>query len=79
MDGTFYDGSELPERFRAEIPHPTMLDTMARLQTWAAERSAVAGGGAVRFIHLNHSNPAFGTVALAPGFNVARVGDSIEL
>ncbi len=74
LDGTFYDGSELPERARAEIPHPPMVDTMARLQEWAASRP-----GDVRFIHLNHSNPVFIGATLAPGFRVAEVGESVGL
>jgi pyrroloquinoline quinone biosynthesis protein B len=74
IDGTFYDGSELPERVRAEIPHPTMRDTMARLSAWAQARP-----GAVRFIHLNHSNPAFAGGGLAPGFKLAEVGEAVGL
>lgn len=75
LDGTFFDGSELPERARAEIPHPPMIDTMRRLEALAR-----AQPGRIRFIHLNHTNPALhGAAALAPGFSVAQVGERVDL
>ena len=79
LDATFYDGRELPERFRAEIPHPTMVDTMARLADRAAARP-----GSIRFLHLNHTNPAFhrGPIAesvAARGFRIAEVGERVSL
>jgi pyrroloquinoline quinone biosynthesis protein B len=49
VDGTFHDASELPGRDLSEIPHPLMIETLARLD--AASRAKV------RFIHLNQSNP----------------------
>jgi pyrroloquinoline quinone biosynthesis protein B len=52
VDGTFYDASELPGRDMSEIPHPFMIETMARLEH-------VAGASQkIRFVHLNQSNPA---------------------
>ena len=74
LDGTFYDGRELPERARAEIRHPPMVDTMERLRAWAASRP-----GAVRFIHLNHTNPVLHEVALPSAFRLAAVGEAIGL
>ena len=79
LDATFYDGRELPERVRAEIPHPPMLDTMARLAEVAREHP-----GRVRFIHLNHTNPAWNEAGLraaieAKGFRIAEVGERVEL
>lgn len=75
LDGTFFDGSELPERARAEIPHPPMIDTMRRL-----EEIARAQPGRIRFIHLNHTNPALhGAATLGVGFSVARVGERVDL
>lgn len=75
VDGTFFDGRELPERIRAEIPHPPMVDTMRRLRDVAARRP-----GLVRFLHLNHTNPALhGEAALEPGFRVAEVGEWVPL
>ena len=75
LDGTFFDGTELPERARAEIPHPPMIDTMRRLEEIARNQP-----GRIRFIHLNHTNPALhGAAALAAGFSVARVGERVDL
>ena len=79
LDATFYDGRELPERVRAEIPHPPMVDTMARLADFARARP-----GAVRFIHLNHTNPAWNDEALrgsieSKGFRIATVGERVAL
>jgi pyrroloquinoline quinone biosynthesis protein B len=79
LDATFYDGRELPERFRAEIPHPTMVDSMERLGARAAARL-----GSIRFLHLNHTNPAFHPGAIADsirarGFGIAQVGERTVL
>jgi pyrroloquinoline quinone biosynthesis protein B len=79
VDGTFYDGSELPERNLAEIRHPLMTDTMARLAAHARARP-----GAVRFLHLNHTNPVLHDAALrarieAMGFRVAAPGEGVAL
>ena len=53
VDGTFYDGTELPGRDLSLIPHPLMVQTMDRLGDLAISKP-----GMIRFIHLNHSNPA---------------------
>lgn len=53
LDGTFFDGAELPGRDLSVIPHPFITRTLERLSALpAAERAKV------RFIHLNHTNPA---------------------
>ena len=57
LDGTFYDAGELPGRDMSEIPHPFIQETLQRLAALPAEQRAK-----VRFIHLNHTNPA-----LVPG------------
>jgi pyrroloquinoline quinone biosynthesis protein B len=79
LDATFYDGRELPERVRGEIPHPTMVDSMGRL-----EERVSSAPGSIRFLHLNHTNPAFhpGDIAdsvLARGFGIAQVGERTGL
>lgn len=79
VDGTFFDGSELPERNLAEIRHPLMTDTMARLAAFAA-----AHPGGVRFLHCNHTNPALRDGAVrariaAAGFAVAVQGERVLL
>ena len=53
LDGTFYDGRELPGRERSEFPHPPIETTLARLS--AAPFELREG---VLFTHLNHTNPA---------------------
>lgn len=53
VDGTFYADGELPGRSMADIPHPFIVETMARLTGLPAKERAK-----VRFLHLNHSNPA---------------------
>ena len=53
LDGTFFDAAELPGRDMSEIPHPFIVESLARFAGLpAAERAKI------RFIHLNHSNPA---------------------
>lgn len=79
LDGTFWDGSEVPGRNLREIPHPTMKETMQRLASRAR-----AQPGALRFIHLNHSNPAWRDPLVEAqvdrqGFALARRGERVDL
>lgn len=79
VDGTFYDGRELPDRDLAEIRHPLVVDTMQRL----GERTR-KHPGTVRFLHCNHTNPLLHDPELvreleARGFALARPGERIEL
>ncbi|MBB47095.1 MAG: pyrroloquinoline quinone biosynthesis protein PqqB [Phycisphaerae bacterium] len=53
VDATFYDGREIPGRNLMMIPHPPMIDSMERF----ADRVR-RNPGSIRFIHLNHTNPA---------------------
>ena len=69
LDATFYSASELPGRNLAEIPHPTVEETMAR---FAGSPSLAK----IRFIHLNQSNPLLRDRA---GFPVAREGERERL
>lgn len=48
LDGTFAAAGEIPGRSMADIPHPMMSDTRARLKGTRAQ---------LWFIHLNHTNP----------------------
>ena len=48
LDGTFASAGEIPGRSIADIPHPLMSDTRARLKGTRAQ---------LWFIHLNHTNP----------------------
>jgi pyrroloquinoline quinone biosynthesis protein B len=79
IDATFYDGREIPGRNLLMIPHPPMIDSMDRF----AER-VEQNPGMIRFIHLNHTNPALhdDTVREAirsRGFLIAVPGERIEL
>lgn len=52
LDGTFFGPDELPGRDMAAIPHPFVVESLARFASLPAEQRAK-----VRFFHLNHSNP----------------------
>jgi pyrroloquinoline quinone biosynthesis protein B len=75
LDGTFADAGEVPGRSLAEIPHPLVGETAARLGPRGL-------GGRVYFIHLNHTNrllwDAAARDALAP-LHVARDGEEHPL
>ncbi len=79
VDATFYDGRELPGRNILEVPHPPMVRTMELL-----EAVGRATPGRIRFIHLNHTNPALNDADLQRaikerGFAVADVGERVGL
>jgi pyrroloquinoline quinone biosynthesis protein B len=75
LDGTFHEAGEMPGRSLAEIPHPLVGETMARLSRLAR---------LVVFIHLNHTNRLLWDEAArrdlsARGFRVARDGEELPL
>lgn len=79
LDGTFFDGTELPERNLAEIRHPLMTRTMELLAARAHARP-----GTLRFLHCNHTNPALHDDAVrariaAAGFAIAQQGERVAL
>lgn len=53
VDGTFYANGEIPGRDMAGFPHPFITRSLTRLGSLPALERAK-----VRFIHLNHTNPA---------------------
>ena len=53
VDGTFYANGELPGRDMTGFPHPFITHTIQRLAALPP-----ATRDKIRFIHLNHSNPA---------------------
>ena len=78
VDATFYDGEELPGRNLLMIPH-LIIDSMDRFADRVAERP-----GLIRFIHLNHTNPALHDESVirgieSRGFRVAKAGGRINL
>ncbi len=75
LDGTFESTSEIPGRSQAEIPHPLISETVARLSSLR---------GKVFFIHLNHTNRLLWDdlvrgALLEAGFSVARDGQEFPL
>jgi pyrroloquinoline quinone biosynthesis protein B len=79
LDGTFFDGSELPDRDPREIPHPLMTRTMELLGERARARP-----GTLRFLHCNHTNPALHDPVVrarveAAGFAIAVAGERVAL
>ena len=77
IDGTFWADGEL-ERPMTEVPHPRIRETIERLQT-LPERDRV------RFVHLNHTNPAWRPASAeaaairAAGMAVAHEGERLSL
>lgn len=53
LDGTFYGPGELPGRPMEEVPHPFIAESLERFRVLPPSERAK-----VRFIHLNHTNPA---------------------
>jgi pyrroloquinoline quinone biosynthesis protein B len=52
LDATFYDNQELNYRNMAEIPHPFVVESMARFKNLPQTEKQK-----IYFIHLNHTNP----------------------
>ena len=80
VDGTFFDGGELPGRDMSKIPHPPIARTLKAIENLPqAERSKLI------FFHLNHSNPVLDPDSpqrarvRASGARVAWDGMQIEL
>jgi pyrroloquinoline quinone biosynthesis protein B len=80
LDGSFYANGEIPGRDMSAFPHPFITHSMERFRELAQnERSKV------RFIHLNHTNPALWADSEArrtiveKGFRVAEEGERFGL
>lgn len=80
LDATFFDGTELPGRSMREIPHPFVAESLQRFAPLPATTRA-----RVRFIHLNHTNPALVPASAErlrierAGMRVAKEGERVEL
>lgn len=75
IDATFFDAAEINYRDIAAIPHPFVIETLARLAPLPLlERQKVY------FIHLNHTNPLLDPnssatkTVLSAGMHIARKG-----
>ena len=80
LDGTFFDDGEIPGRDMSGFPHPFITHSMSRFADLSPEEKAK-----VRFIHLNHTNPALWSDSEAyksvveEGFYLAEEGERIDL
>ena len=80
LDGTFYDGNELPGRDIKQIPHPFVIESMELFKDLSKEDKAK-----IYFIHFNHTNPLLNKNSkeykevIKRGFNIAHYGDVFEL
>lgn len=79
LDATFFADGEIPGRDMSGFPHPFVATTMARLAGLPAEERAK-----VRFLHLNHTNPALWPgpardAVEAAGMRVAAEGERVDL
>lgn len=80
LDATFFSDSEIPGRDMSGFPHPFITHTMDKLSHLSPQERAK-----VRFIHLNHTNPALNPDSDARrtiserGFRVAEQMERIEL
>jgi len=80
LDGTFYDGKELPGRNMSSIPHPFVVESMAHFANLPPGEKQK-----IYFIHLNHTNPLLDPESeackkvKAAGFNIAREKMSFKL
>ncbi len=80
LDGTFFADGEVEGRSMSEIPHPFISESLARFAGLSPEERAK-----IRFIHLNHSNPALQPDSAAArtitdaGMAVAVEGERVPL
>ena len=80
LDGSFYDGGELPHRDMSEIPHPFVVESMALF-----DQLDVQDKSKVIFTHLNHTNPLLQKESpqhqqvLQKGYQVAYEGMVLNL
>ena len=80
LDGTFFDGTELPGRNMSQIPHPFVVESMRLFANLSIE-----GKQKIHFIHFNHTNPMYQSGSNArkvlnnAGFQVAKQGQIFNL
>ncbi|HVS15446.1 MAG TPA: MBL fold metallo-hydrolase [Thermoanaerobaculia bacterium] len=80
LDGSFWAQGEIPGRDMSEFPHPMIVDSLERFAPLPATERAK-----IRFIHLNHTNPALDPSGPerarieAAGHFVAEEGERVEL
>ncbi len=80
IDGTFYDGNELPGRDINEVPHPFVKESCKLFDTLPlSERNKIY------FIHFNHTNPLLDPTSSESrsieqnGYHIARINEKLKL
>ncbi len=80
LDGTFFENGEIPGRDMSLIPHPFVTESINRFSPLDETQRKK-----VRFIHLNHTNPALtpnsqsAAQVRRAGMKIAVEGESFEL
>lgn len=80
LDGTFFGNGEIPGRDLSQIPHPFIQESLQRFGSLPVQIRQ-----RVRFIHLNHTNPALKAHSAARRIiseaecNVAEQGEQTKL
>ncbi|HSR51720.1 MAG TPA: pyrroloquinoline quinone biosynthesis protein PqqB, partial [Acidobacteriota bacterium] len=80
LDGSFYADGEIPGRDMSGFPHPFITHSMERFAPLPSEQRSK-----VRFIHLNHTNPALlpdsaaRHSVLQAGMRIAEEGEVVVL
>ncbi len=80
IDATFFDGEELNNRDISEIPHPFIIESIAKFRDLSSDEKSK-----IYFIHFNHTNPVLDSKSsqalyvLSQGFNIAQINDVIKL
>ena len=80
LDGSFFANGEIPGRDMTGFPHPFITHSIRRFEDLPSAEKAK-----IRFIHLNHTNPALFDDSEAReqieqgGFRVAEKGEKFEL
>lgn len=75
IDATFYDGEELNNRDISQIPHPFVIESMAKFEKLSSTEK-----DKIYFIHFNHTNPLLNPkseqakTVIANGFHIAHYG-----
>ena len=80
LDATFFDAAEIGYRDVREIPHPFVIESMAKFKGLSPQEKAK-----IHFIHFNHTNPLLDPNSRAArqvrkmGFRVSRMYDEVRL
>ena len=80
IDGTFYDEKELDNRDMSEIPHPFIVESMAKFKDLP-----ITEKNKIYFIHFNHTNPLINPnsketkTVIGNGFNIAKIDSKFPL